>query len=150
MLYIIVWFLFRSFHGWSWCLASWGSFSWPCPGGDIFGRMDKKRRVWRQQLIFSVWLLILFNIFIIFFWVSFFFFFLNVWPLSLSISSENNSVARAENILTVSLLRGKNHIKRGCPGYDTKLHLMVRVWFWISWECGICFHYLYSQFRFDS
>ena len=27
--------------------------------------------------------------------------------------------------------------KRGCPGYDSKLHQMLRLWFWTSVECGV-------------
>ena len=34
-----------------------------------------------------------------------------------------------------------------CPGYDTKLHLIVRLQFWRSGKCGEPFHCHYSQFH---
>ena len=35
------------------------------------------------------------------------------------------------------------------PGYDTKLHLMMKLKFWRSRECGIPLHYNYSQNHTD-
>ena len=32
---------------------------------------------------------------------------------------------------------------KGCPGYDTKLHLMVRLQFWRFGECGVPLNCLY-------
>ena len=40
--------------------------------------------------------------------------------------------------------------KWGCPGYVTRLHLMVRLEFWRSGECGVLFHCHYSHVHFDS
>ena len=37
------------------------------------------------------------------------------------------------------------HPKRGCPGYDTKLHLMVRFQFWSSRVCGVLLQCPYSH-----
>ena len=35
--------------------------------------------------------------------------------------------------------------KKGCLKYDTLLHLMVRLQFWISGECGVPLDCHYSQ-----
>ena len=40
-------------------------------------------------------------------------------------------------MLIVSPARVKK--KQECPGYDTKLHLLVRLQFWTSGECRILF-----------
>ena len=32
----------------------------------------------------------------------------------------------------------------GCPEYETKLHLMIRLQFWRSGECGVPLHCHYS------
>ena len=41
------------------------------------------------------------------------------------------SVSSTSNMLTVSFLRIKNpFLLKGCPGYDTKLYLIVRLQFW--------------------
>ena len=39
--------------------------------------------------------------------------------------------------------------QKRCPGYDSKLHLMVRLYFWSSGECGVPFHCHYSQVYSD-
>ena len=41
--------------------------------------------------------------------------------------------------------RGKTPSERVCPGNDTKLHLMARIRFWRSEECGVSLHCYYSQ-----
>ena len=44
------------------------------------------------------------------------------------------------------MLRSKTSTQRkGCPGCDTKLHLMVRLQSWSYGECGALFQYHYSQ-----
>ena len=35
--------------------------------------------------------------------------------------------------------------KKECPGYNTKLHLVVRFQLWRSGECRVCIHCHYSQ-----
>ena len=35
------------------------------------------------------------------------------------------------------------------PEYDTKLHLIVRLKSWTFGECGVLFHYHYSEVHFD-
>ena len=37
-----------------------------------------------------------------------------------------------------------------CPGYNTKLHLMVRIQFWNLGECRVPLHCHYSHVNFDS
>ena len=37
------------------------------------------------------------------------------------------------------------HIDHECPGYHTKLHMMVRLQSWSFGECGVSFHCHYSQ-----
>ena len=39
--------------------------------------------------------------------------------------------------------------KKGCPGYDTKLHLVVTLQFWNSEEYGVHFNHHYSQLHSD-
>ena len=39
-----------------------------------------------------------------------------------------------------SLKTGKTSSKRGCPGYDIELHLMVIILFWRSREYEVYFH----------
>ena len=45
-------------------------------------------------------------------------------------------------MFTASLQKGKTplHKKKDCPGYDTKLYLMVRLLFWRSGKCGAPLH----------
>ena len=40
--------------------------------------------------------------------------------------------------------------QRGCPGYDTELHLMVRLQFWSTEECWVLPHCHYLQAHTDN
>ena len=48
------------------------------------------------------------------------------------------------------LCRGERTPSKQCSWHDTKLHLMVKLQFWRSGECGIPLHYHYSQVHSDS
>ena len=39
--------------------------------------------------------------------------------------------------------------KRACPGYDIKLHLIMRIQFWRSWEYGVLLRCHYSHVHSD-
>ena len=51
------------------------------------------------------------------------------------------------------LSRGVRHFfltkKNWFPGYDTKPHLVVRLQFWRTEECGVCLHCHYTQIHSD-
>ena len=44
-------------------------------------------------------------------------------------------VSRAENMLTTFSAKGVrlSPPKKGCPWYEAKLHLMIKIQFWRSW-----------------
>ena len=50
-----------------------------------------------------------------------------------------------EDALTVFLAEEKDLPNNVYPAYDTELHLMARLQYWIYKECGWNFHYHYSQ-----
>ena len=39
--------------------------------------------------------------------------------------------------------------EKECPGYDTKLHLILKLQFWRSRECGVALHCYYSKVHSD-
>ena len=41
-----------------------------------------------------------------------------------------SSLVGLKNMLTVSFAEELDPLKRGCPGYNIKLHLMIRLQFW--------------------
>ena len=57
----------------------------------------------------------------------------------------------ALNMLTVSFVKESDptHPNLGCPGYDTKLHMMAMFHFWRFGECRIPLHWHYSQVHSD-
>ena len=42
-----------------------------------------------------------------------------------------------------------SHPINGCPGYDSKLYLVVMLQFWSSEKCGVPLRSYYSQLNFD-
>ena len=88
----------------------------------------KSGRLWALELL--TW-----EFFLLWFYFSFYF----IHPFS-----------GAQNMLTVPSYRSVRHPLKGvCPGYDTKLHLMARLLFWISRNCGVFLHCHYSQVHPD-
>ena len=53
------------------------------------------------------------------------------------------------NTLTRFLAERQDSPQKGCPEYDTKLHLMVKLYFWSSEERVVALHCHYSQFHSD-
>ena len=46
-------------------------------------------------------------------------------------------------------LTDRKRKKRGYSGYDIRFHILVRLYFWRSGECGVPLHYYYFQVHYD-
>ena len=76
-----------------------------------------------------------------FFQFSFFFFFFYVFENIVFTYWASASLFTYPNPFKLALLK-KKYL---CFGYDTKLHLMTKLQFWRSGECGISLHCHYSH-----
>ena len=74
-------------------------------------------------------------------------YFLFIFFLSYSLSAQSTEL---KTCCLYPLKRSKTSLKKGCPGYDTKLHLMVRLQFWRSKECGVFCHCHYFTVHSDT